>query len=134
MKGKSFEIKVSDLLHHLGTDSVEFEGKTTDLLPQLSSEGMSGTLSFSSVDGNSVLVSLQHFGCVLEDSCDSCGGPFLRNVHVENYVAKFTLDTQELADSSDEVLFLIDPKNETIDVEEMLYQAVLLQDPFVKRC
>ena len=89
---------------------------------------------FHSVDGESVLVSLEDCDCVLRDECDTCGAEFLRLIHVDTYSAKFTLRVQELEESLDEVLFLIDPKNETINVEEMLYQAVLLQEPFVKRC
>lgn len=134
MKGKSFEIKVSDLLNHLGSDSIAFEEKTSPLLPQLSDEGMSGVISLYSVDGKSVLVTLQDFDCVVEDVCDSCESPFSRPIHVDEYAAKFTLHPKELEDSSDEVLFLIDPKSETINIEDMLYQAVLLQEPFVKRC
>jgi len=134
MKGKSFEIKVSDLLNHLGSDSVAFEEKSSALLPQLTKEGMSGVLFFRSVDEESILVSLEDFDCVLEEECDSCGTQFLRPLHVDQYQAKCTLNPKELEESTDEVLFLIDPKKETIDVEDMLYQAVLLQEPFVKRC
>ncbi|MDR0369081.1 MAG: hypothetical protein LBH96_00665 [Candidatus Peribacteria bacterium] len=134
MKGKSFEIKVSDLLHHLGSDRISFEKETSPLLPQLSNEGMNGVVSFHSIDGESILVTLQDFDCVVEEVCDSCESAFLRPLHIEEYPAKFTLNPKELEDSSDEVLFLIHPKNETINIEEMLYQAVLLQEPFVKRC
>jgi len=42
--------------------------------------------------------------------------------------------TKELEESSDDVIFLIDQKNETIDLEEMLYQAVHIDDPFVMKC
>lgn len=35
---------------------------------------------------------------------------------------------------SEEVLLYIDPKLETINIEDMVVQAILLDDPFVKRC
>ena len=134
MKGKSFTIKVSDLLNHLGHDSIVFSEKKTDLLPSLTAEGMRGVLHFHSVDGESVLVKLEDCEAEIQDVCDTCGRAFLRSVHVDVYSAKFTLRAQELDESTDEVLFLIDVKNETIDVEELLYQAIMLQEPFVKRC
>lgn len=134
MKGKSFETKVSDLLNHLGADSIDFEGKSTELLPNLTEEGMGGTLDFHSIDGESVLVTLQDFSCSVIETCDICGAEFERAVFVPEYIAKFTLDPKELQESSDEVLFLIDAKSDTINVEDMLYQAAKLDEPFVKRC
>ncbi len=65
MKGKSFEIKVSDLLNHLGTDHLSFEGKQTSLLPTLTEEGIQGKVMLSAIDGKSILVSLQDVCCRL---------------------------------------------------------------------
>ena len=134
MKGKSFELKVSDLLHHLGTDTIDFEEMKTSLVPSLTEEGMSGRLILHSLDGKSVLVSLEDFDCEVMDNCDHCESEFLRTVHIDEYVARFVFDAKELENSDEEVLFLIDTKSDTIDVEEMLYQAILLQEPFVKKC
>jgi uncharacterized metal-binding protein YceD (DUF177 family) len=134
MKGKNFEIKISDLLNHLGSDSIEFSEMKTPLLPELREEGMSGILTLHSVDGKSVLVKVEDFSCSLTAVCESCGKEFVRPIEVEEYVAKFALDPKELEESDEEVLFLIDAKTGTIDVEEMLYQAVKLNDPFVVRC
>ena len=134
MKGKNFELKISDLLNHLGTDTIEFEGMKTRLVPNLMEEGMSGNLKLHSLDGESVLVTLEDFECGLADVCDSCGAEFLRNVCIEEYVARFALNAKELENSDEEVFFVIDKKSDTINVEEMLYQAILLQEPFVKKC
>ncbi|MDR0282964.1 MAG: hypothetical protein LBI53_06915 [Candidatus Peribacteria bacterium] len=65
MKGKSFEIKVSDLLNHLGTDYLSFEGRQTSLLPTLTKEGIHGEVTLSAIDGKSILVSLQDVRCGL---------------------------------------------------------------------
>jgi uncharacterized metal-binding protein YceD (DUF177 family) len=35
---------------------------------------------------------------------------------------------------TEEVIFYIDPKAETINIEDMVVQSILLNDPFVKRC
>jgi uncharacterized metal-binding protein YceD (DUF177 family) len=134
MKGKNFEIKISDLLNHLGSDRIEFSEMKTPLLPNLTEEGMSGILELHSVDGKSVLVSLLDFEATLHEECEICGKEFIRPIYVEEYVAKFALDVKELEESDEEVLFLIDAKKGTINVEEMLYQAVKLQEPFVMKC
>jgi uncharacterized metal-binding protein YceD (DUF177 family) len=59
---------------------------------------------------------------------------FLRPVFVDVYQAKFVLHMKELEESWEEVVFPIDNKSDTIDIEEMLYQAVKLQEPFVIMC
>jgi len=41
---------------------------------------------------------------------------------------------EEKEANSDEEVFLIDPKNETIDIHDMVVQAILLHEPVVKRC
>jgi len=134
MKGKSFEIKIADLLNHLGSDTLDFEGMQTSLLPHLTAEGMSGSLYIHSVDGKSVLVTLTDFSATVQEICDICGKTFLRPVQVEEYVVKFALDPQEFAESKEEVLLPIDMKSDAINVEEMLYQAVQLETPFVMKC
>jgi uncharacterized metal-binding protein YceD (DUF177 family) len=134
MKEKNFELKIADLLNHLGTDSIPFSAMQTGYLPNLTEEGMSGTFYLHSVDGASVLVKVVDLEAALNDVCEICGQPFIRSLHVEEYVAKFVLDPKELEESDEEVIFLIDKKGDTINVEEMLYQAIALQTPFVVRC
>jgi uncharacterized metal-binding protein YceD (DUF177 family) len=134
MKGKNFEIKIADLLNHLGSDTIEFSAMKTSLLPHLTAEGISGVLKLYAVDGKSILVHLEEVTASLSDICDICGKEFIRPLHIDRYEAKFTLDTKELEESTEEVLFLIEAKNATINVEEMLYQAVMLQKPFVTTC
>jgi len=37
-------------------------------------------------------------------------------------------------DKGEDEVFFIDPKNETIDIHDMVVQAIVLQEPIVKRC
>jgi uncharacterized metal-binding protein YceD (DUF177 family) len=133
MKGH-FEIKIADLLNHLGKDTLSFEHIKTPLLPKLTEEGITGKLVLHSVDGQSVLVCIEELECKLHTTCERCGKDFIRTITVDSYVAKFTLDCKEEENSDEEVLFPIDKKNDTIDVEEMLYQAVMFREPFVVSC
>jgi uncharacterized metal-binding protein YceD (DUF177 family) len=134
MTEHTFSIKIADLLNHLGSDTIEFSEIKTPLLPNLTVEGLKGTLYLHSVDGKSVLVRVESLEVASQEICESCGAAFVRPLHIQEYTAKFTLDVDEEQDSAEEVLLPIDRKNATITIEEMLYQAVKLQDPFVMRC
>ncbi|MDR0859545.1 MAG: hypothetical protein LBO09_00765 [Candidatus Peribacteria bacterium] len=134
MKGNSFEIKVADLLNHLGNDTLEFSEVQTSLLPSLTDKGLKGTLYLYSVDGKSVLVRMENLEGALQEVCENCGETFLRPIHVEEYTAKFTIDPASEEDSDEEAILPIDKKNATINIEELLYQAVKLQEPFVIKC
>jgi uncharacterized metal-binding protein YceD (DUF177 family) len=54
------------------------------------------------------------------------------------YTARFVFEDEikkeDTISASEEVLFTIDPKIEVIHIEDMVVQAILLNDPFVKRC
>jgi len=134
MKGKSFKIKISDLLNHLGTDHISFKGEKTSLLPTLTEEGIQGNIVLNAIDGENILVSLQDVNCSLLVTCDACGCEFLRSIDVDEYIATFSWNPKELEESCNEVMFLINQKNETIDLEDMLYQAVHIDDPFIMKC
>jgi uncharacterized metal-binding protein YceD (DUF177 family) len=59
-------------------------------------------------------------------------------VNVSSYIARFVFEDEavkkkEMA-KTEEVVFFIDSKSETINIEDMVVQAILLDDPFVKRC
>lgn len=70
--------------------------------------------------------------------CESCGTDFHRPVEIPTYTARFIFEDEvkkeKEANESEEVLFTIDPKAETINIEDMVVQSILLNDPFVKRC
>lgn len=122
MKG-TFTLKISDLLQNIGSDRVVFD-----------EQGMKGVLELYALDGKSVLVKVKDFEKNVESVCDRCAKMFMREIRVPEYVAKYTLDKKEFEESEEDVLFLIDEKNQTIDVEELLYQVTISEDPFVLKC
>lgn len=80
---------------------------------------------------------LHDITCQLEDVCDSCGKPFIRDIEVPEYTARFVEEgslTKEEEESTEEAILMINPKDETIDITDMIVQSILLNDPFVKRC
>lgn len=71
------------------------------------------------------------------ETCDSCSSAFLRSVNIPSYSARFIFEDdikKEDTENAEEVVFFIDSKSETINIEDMVVQAILLNDPFVKRC
>jgi uncharacterized metal-binding protein YceD (DUF177 family) len=90
-----------------------------------------------SVNDTSLLGTLNNIHCTLQDACDSCGINFTREITIPEYTARFVLEdsiTQEEKDAAEEAILFIDPSGETIDIQEMITQAILLNEPFVKRC
>ncbi len=110
-------------MRNIGSDEIVFD-----------EGGMKGVLELDAVDGKSVLVRVKEFEWEEEVICDRCERKFMREVKVPEYTAKYTLDRKEFEDSEEDVLFLIDARNETIDVKELFYQVSHSEDPFVTRC
>ncbi|HCB51511.1 TPA: hypothetical protein DEP21_02960 [Patescibacteria group bacterium] len=94
-------------------------------------------MSLRSLNQESVYATLEKTNCTLDESCDTCEAPYQRAVEVENYTARFIIGESNRKleqENTDEEIFLIDSKNETIDVEDMLVQAVVLSEPIAKHC
>jgi len=138
IKDKIFKIKIADLLNETGKqDEIIFEHKFSDQLPNLDAEGITWTFVIQSLDNTSLLGTLTDVTARFHETCDSCAASFMRSVHVPSYTGRFVFEDElkkKEAPESDEVLFFIDPKAETINIEDMVVQAILLDDPFVKRC
>jgi len=90
-----------------------------------------------SLNQESVYATLEKVSCVAKEICDTCETPYQRPIEIENYTARFIIgeDNRKLEqESTDEEIFLIDGKNEIIDVEDMIVQAIVLNEPVAKHC
>ena len=134
MKNQTFEIKVWDLLNQVAVDEITFENKMTNLIPNLSEDWISGKIRLSWIDDENVLVEIEELSCELDETCDYCTNPFKRKIEIQNYSSRFTLNKEEINYANDEVLFFIDEKTSTINIEEMIYQAIELERPIVLYC
>jgi len=139
MKDQNFSIKISDLLNQTWSiDEVVFEKKISAQIPNLSKEGISWTFVIQSLNEAALLGTLTDVKCSISDVCDSCQAPYEREVFVPEYVARFVIEDdrteEEKAANSEEEVFLIDAKSETINIQDMVVQAILLHEPIVKRC
>lgn len=139
MKDQNFTIKISDLLNQTwGVDEVVFEKKFSLQIPNLTKDGISGTFVIQSLNDDALLGTLTDVKCSIQDVCDSCQVSYAREVIVPEYTARFVVKDdrteEEKQENSEEETFLIDAKSETINIHDMLVQAILLQEPIVKRC
>lgn len=138
MKDKSFVIKVGDLLKEgWKSDSIEFEWKSTSELPELDKKWISWTVVLKSLNQNSLYVSLEDILCNIEDTCDRCWANYTRKVENPEYIARFVINEkikQEEQETSEEEIFIINARDESIDLEPMIIQSIRLQDPFIKHC
>jgi uncharacterized metal-binding protein YceD (DUF177 family) len=138
MKDKSFVIKVGDLLQSGGKeDTIEFEWRTISELVWLDKQGISGVVVLRSINQDSLYVSLENISCVLDETCDRCWAWYKRIVETPEYISRFVISEErknEEQETSDEEIFVINARDETIDIQPMLIQAIKLQDPIIKHC
>lgn len=138
MKDKNFIVKVGDLLQEGGkSDAFDFEWKLSWQLPGLTKKGISGTVVLRSLNQDSLYVTLENISCELEDICDRCWTTYTRTVNSPEYISRFVISEErkkEEQDTTDEEIFVINARDETIDLEPMIVQSIKLQDPFVKHC
>lgn len=138
MKDKSFVIKVSDLIKEWWKkDTVHFENVFTEHIPNIIDKWISGDIELRSINKDSIYANLEHVFCTLEYTCDSCEEKFEKELLVDHYTARFVAgenNQKAEQETSDEEIFLIDSKNETIDIQDMLVQSILLESPVINRC
>lgn len=134
MKDQSFELKIGDLLNQIAVDEITFENKKTNFIPNLSEDWITGKIRLSGIDNENVLVEIEELECILNETCDYCNKPFQRKIKIQWYSSRFTLNKDEVNYANDEVLFFIDEKTATINIEELIYQAIELETPFVLYC
>lgn len=133
MKKSKFIINVWDLLLSAWKrDEISFENEMIESLDTLTKQWINWKVIIQSFDQNSLLVTLQDISCTLHEVCDRCTESYDRNVEVPEYSAKFQIEIDPDYEWDDEV-FLID-KNENIDIQDMIINAIKLQEPFTKLC
>lgn len=136
---KTFELKVSDLLKNPGKiDDLDFEKIMSEEIKNLSSKGISGKIILQSINDETILARLEWVHCHIKDTCDKCLEDYEREVLVEEHKTKFEIPNDkflpEEESEDEEEIFNINPKSQTINIENFIRQAIYMQEPFVKKC
>ena len=137
MKDYGFKIKIADLLHNPWTrDEISFEKKFSKQINNIGVEWIKGKVILQSTDPNTVHVILKDVEVILDEVCEVCGKDYQRKVEVSFYEADFVMPAfhPDITEKVHDEYFLINPKDMTIDIEDMVVQAIGLTLPFVLRC
>ena len=138
MKDKSFIIKIGDLLKEAGRkDEMAISHKWSESIPGLTKEWVSADVFLQSLSSDSVFIDIENIACDIENICDTCEADFVRSVFIEEYSGKYVLGEANIKleqEHSEEEIFAITSRDESIDIEEMLVQAVRLNEPIVYHC
>lgn len=129
---KETQIKIADLLLSVGsTDIVSVKGVFIPHIVWLQEWGINLTVSLQSIDNRTVVATIEKLHCLLDDVSDISWKSFVREITISDYIGKFVVNDSSLIDDGDDPLFPI--QWDYIDMEEIIYQAIQLQEPLVKR-
>lgn len=133
MKNNNFKINVWDLLQSAGKiDQFDFEKEKIESINWLSKDWISWDVLIQSFDQASLLVTLENLSADINEPCDTCNKIYTRQLDIDEYYAKFQKKI-DLDESTDDEVFKIDG-NENINIKDMITQAIVLKEPFAKRC
>lgn len=137
MRDYWFKIKVADLLNNpWSKDIIKFEKKFTKYIKNIWDLGISWEVILYSTDPNTVNVVLKNIKVDLMETCEVCWKDYVRSVEIDEYSADFVMPSfhPDITEKVHDEFFLINPKDMTIDIEDMVVQAIGLTLPFVLRC
>lgn len=115
------------------TDTLTFEQKRIPSIENLTSQGASGRITLYSLGEDAIFAKIEQLHCAVSQSCDRCGAEYVEDLLIQDYSAKYVIQLDHGEDSEEDIL-LIDTKNGVIDLEELIYHAIKLQEPFVNYC
>lgn len=127
-------IKVSDLLRRpSSSDELVIEDCMIDAIPHLRVPGVSALCRFQSTSDGTIVVTLSDITATIDDICDLSGESYIRDIHIISYEWKFSRDVIFHDDPyyvyEDDFPFL--PDGESINIEDMIIQSIVLQEPLV---
>lgn len=127
-------IKVSDLLRHPTTsDEISIHDCMIDSIPHLRAPGISASCRLQATNDGMIVVTLSAITARIDDICDLSGEDYVREVYVDSYEGRFSSEVVFHDDPDyvyeDDLPFL--PDGESIDIQPLLTQAIVLQEPLV---
>lgn len=138
MKDFGWKIKISDLLRAPGKeDEILFEKKFIADMSELTDDGISGKIIVRALDRYSILISIENIQASVRDISDVSGSSYIRHIANPLYEALFIIPHEERkkTKSEDENIehFIINEKDESIDISECIYNALVAMEPLVKK-
>lgn len=133
MNKTPFIINIGDLLRiPWSKDTYTLTSVMTDHIPGLTSDGITVKISLQTLNSSTLLISIITLYATIHELCDKSWEMYNRVVSDTSFEWRFvTADQRIHEDPLDDDVYNIDPKNETINIEDFIVQAVLFQEPLV---
>ena len=114
-----------------------FEKKFIPDMKELTEDGISGRIIVKALDCYSILVTIENIRAAVEDVSDISATPYIRQIENPLYEALFIIPHEERKKTKgdDESIehFIINEKDESIDITESIYNALVTMEPLVKK-
>jgi len=120
------KLKVSDLLKNSGSeDNIKLEKIKIDLIPDLVWDMICLDLKIQSINDTTIVATITNLTAYIKSISEISNKEFVRKVFCEKYETRFVVSwfKNELDDDLD-----ID-NSWNIDIEKMIYDCILLQNP-----
>lgn len=136
MKDYWWKIKVSDLINNpWRKDFIEFENKYLSTIPWYENIWFSGKVELQSLSETSIIATIIELKTTYSHACDKCWNNFDIDFETSNYETKFEMNKSDIAEwEYIEEDNIISEKDESIDVENIIFQAFFIQQPLVYIC
>lgn len=133
MKDFNFTVKVSDLLRSPGSkDTVYFSNKFSTHIPMLIDTGITSTIHLQWLNKEEIMVVCEHTRCEILVECDKCWTQFTKVLEAPSTTSKVSMRTRTSPEQEEDIS--IDPKTETIDMEQYITNTLLLSLAVVNLC
>ena len=137
MKQYIWMIKVWDLLHTIwGTDTIIFENRYVHELENITEPGISWEIYLQTLNNMSIQITVIKLTCIMNDISDISWKEYTREVLVENYeaVCIIPIDSKNIDDvyQSYQDIYEINNHNFTVNLENLIINAIKSQEPIVK--
>lgn len=136
MKDYKFSIKVSDLLKHSWTrDTIQLHNKFSTILPQVTDEWISANVELLWLDEKTLLLTILKANATIINTCDRCWKEYKETLSINNIEVKCFLEEERpYTYSTDDDILLITKKDETINLEEVIVESLVLQRTVKSLC
>ncbi len=136
MKDYKFSIKVSDLLRHpWTTDTLQLHNKFSTILPLIEVPWIQAIVELVWLDNKTVLLTIVSASCTVWSTCDRCGTEFQETLSVSSIIVKCFLEEESSQNSFEwDDIIVISKKDETIDIEHVIVEALVLQKSVKSLC
>lgn len=132
-----FKIKVSDLLKTPWThDTISFENKISSQIEWLQKNWVKWSVFIQSLDYETLYVRLENISAEVEDICDICWKNYIIDINIESFETKFIAPEKHknIKEEIHDEEFLISMKDESIDIEDLVAQSIILERSVINRC